>query len=79
MKLYITYKGIENGVFYAHNNATIEKRPPKENVTTLSYDVWKLKDQKILFNITWAIRLKALIPFQVVKYIVILCIYRGEK
>ena len=28
-------------------------------MTTLSYDVWKLKDQKILFNITWAIRLKA--------------------
>ena len=37
------------------NHATIQKRPSKEKVTTLSEHVWKLKDQKI----TWSIKAKA--------------------
>ena len=44
--------------FLAHN-ATIEKRPLMEKVTTLSDYIWKLKDRNTPFNITWSIKSKA--------------------
>ena len=56
------YTGMTKNSFkqrWCVHNATIEKRPPKEKVTTLSEYVWKLKDQNIPFKITWSIKSKA--------------------
>ena len=50
------YTGMTKNSFkqrWCVHNATIEKRPPKEKVTTLSEYVWKLKDQNIPFKITY--------------------------
>ena len=58
----MTYTGMTKNTFkqrFNGHNATIQKRPSKEKVTTLSEYVWKLKDQKIPFNITWSIKAKA--------------------
>ena len=56
------YTGMAKNTFkerwYKHNS-TIEDRPSKENVTTLSDYVWKLKDQNIPFNIKWSIKSRA--------------------
>ena len=58
----MVYTGMAKNTFkerwYKHNS-TIEKRPSKENVTTLSDYVWKLKDQNTPFNIKWSIKSRA--------------------
>ena len=56
------YTGMTKNSFkqrWCVHNSTIEKRPTKEKVTTLSEYIWKLKDQKIPFKVTWSIKSKA--------------------
>ena len=58
----MTYTGMTKNTFkqrFLVHNGTIEKRPTKEKVTTLSDHVWKLKDQKTPFKITWSVKAKA--------------------
>ena len=58
----MTYTGLTKNTFksrFTTHNATIEKRPSKEKVTTLSEYVWKLKDNDIPFSIKWSIKTKA--------------------
>ena len=55
----MTYTGMTKNSFNSRflvHNATIEKRPPKEKVTTLSAHVWDLKDRNIPFTIKWSIK-----------------------
>ena len=58
----MTYTGMAKNSFkerfYKHNS-TIQERPSKENVTTLSDYVWKLKDRNTPFTIKWSIKTKA--------------------
>ena len=58
----MTYTGMTKNSFKSRflvHNATIEKRPTKEKVTTLSAHVWDLKDRNIPFTIKWSIKTKA--------------------
>ena len=58
----MVYTGMTKNTFkqrFSTHNAAIEKRPPKESVTTLSDYVWKLKDKNIPFSIKWSIKTRA--------------------
>ena len=58
----MTYTGMTKNSFksrFTTHNGQMEKRPPKEKVTTLSEYVWRLKDKNIPLSVSWSIKTKA--------------------